>query len=468
MQRSLSLMCWGLAAAAVLSACGGGDDDGQDLPPLFEPKPECMGESINPFAGQHHQLISFLEIGTAADGFDLDGDGMNDNKLAAVGGLAGPAIADSLAAYDLLIPLEMFDFANPAADTCVKFALYLGVYKYDADMDGEDTAVEDGDCNDHDGAIPGAEVAGNKKDDDCDGMADEVNDGPNQTASTDATDMDGDGQSPMGGDCDDTNAMVRSGTAEICGDGYDNDCDGVADRTADGTGIVTACNPYDATPDEIEIDPRSFGDGGVPLIKFTSGEVTSTANGLHLVAGPSLFQVGVPVTDDIELTLKITGTTIEVDIEMVDGRVVAVDGRLGGVIDAKTADTIRGLTVEEIGLTPENSLLDAVFANVLGTILALESLPENHPYAGCKMPDIDVDRDGNEAFCDKNLDGDPNTQEVDTCIDGDGSVVQDTIVNGVVTAHCTEAVDGDGDPRFPDGISVELNFATAPATLVRP
>jgi hypothetical protein len=465
MLRSLSLSFWGVAAASLISigACGGGETT---LPPLFEPKPECVGDPISVLNGQHRQVISFLEIGSLADGFDLDGDGDPDNKLAGVGSLAGEAILDSLAQYDILIPLEMFDMpAASGADECVKFALYLGLYKEDTDGDGEDTAVDGGDCNDHVMAIPGTEVAGNKLDDDCDGMADEVNDGPEQTASTDATDMDGDGQSPMDGDCDDTNAMVEAGTPEICGDGYDNDCDGVADRTADGTGIVTACNPFDDTPDEITIDDRSFDNAGVPLIKFTSGEVTSTANGLRLVAGPSLFQVGIPVTDDIELTLKITGTTIEADVEMSGGRVVAVNGR---VIDSVTADTIRGLELEDIGLTPEDSLLDAVFANVLGTILALESLPENHPYKGCKMPDIDVDRDGNEAFCDKDLDGDPNTVQVDTCIDGDGTVVQDTIVNGVVTAHCSTAVDDEGKLRFVDGISVELNFDTSPADLVRP
>jgi hypothetical protein len=139
-----------------------------------------------------------------------------------------------------------------------------------------------------------------------------------------------------------------------------------------------------------------------------------------------------------------------------------MNGRLGGVIDANTADTIRGLDVPEISLTPENSLLDAVFANVLGPLLALPALPPSSPHAGCRTPDIDVDRDGLEAFCDKNLDGDPNTQVVDTCIDGDGTVVQDT-----ATAQCSEALDSSGKKRFVDGISVELNFETAPADLVR-
>ena len=143
------------------------------------------------------------------------------------------------------------------------------------------------------------------------------------------------------------------------------------------------------------------------------------------------------------------------------------NGHLGGVIDARTADTIRGLEVEQIGLTPEDSLLDAIFGNVLGTLLALPTQPNGTPHAGCKTPDIDVDRDGLEIFCDTNSDNDPDKLVVDLCVDGDGTEVRDTVVGGVVQ-HCTEAIGPNGKPRFVDGISVELNFETAPATLVAP
>ena len=460
MSRSLS---WTLAALALATAACGGDDGDGTLPPLFEPKPECMGDAIVPFGGVQQQVISFLEIGTTEDGFDLDGDGDHDNKLAGVGALASGPIQDSFDAYDLLIPIEMFDFPSAAVDSCVKFALYLGTYKQDADGDGKDTSVPEGDCNDHVASIrPGAaEVAGNFMDDDCDGMADEVSD---QQPSTDTMDRDHDGVTIAAGDCDDTNDMIKGGAfAEICGDGLDNDCDGVADRNSDGT----ECNPYDATPDHIQVDPLSFEDGK-PIVQFTSGEVTQTPTGLKLTAGPSLFAVSIPVSDGIVLTLKITGTTIEADVVEEGGRVTLQHGRLGGVIDARTADTIRGLEVSQIGLKPEDSLLDAIFGNVLGTLLALPSLPAGGPHEDCRTPDIDVDRDGLEAFCDTNMDNDPATKVVDLCIDGDGTEIKDEITNGVVTKHCTEAVDANGKPRFVDGISVELNFRTAPADLVRP
>ena len=98
----------------------------------------------------------------------------------------------------------------------------------------------------------------------------------------------------------------------------------------------------------------------------------------------------------------------------------------------------------------------------------MTALPPGTPHEDCHTPDIDVDRDGLEAFCDLNTDGDPATKIVDLCIDGDGTEVRDEVVGGV-TKHCTEAIDAaTGKPRFVDGISVELNFETAPADLVRP
>ena len=457
------------ALALPLAACGGDDVAATpDAGSLFPPKPECQGQAIQQFTGMHTQVISKLAIGSLSDGFDLDGDGRPDNKLQGVGALANPSIQDSLDNFSLLIPMEMFDFAAAAVDDCVKFALYLGHYTTDTDADGDDTSVADGDCNDHDMAIRrgATEVAGNFKDDDCDGLADEQNDGPSQTPSADTVDHDGDGRSPATGDCDDTNTMVGGTTHdEICGDGLDNDCSGVADR---GPGDPsTACNPFDSNPEEhIAIDPLSF-EAGKPVIKFDSGEVKMESGKLVLHAGPSLFQVSVPITNDIVLTLKITGTQIKADVVEAGGHITLKNGHLGGVIDARTADTIRGLTVDQIGLKPEDSLLDAIFANVLGTLLALPSQPNGSAHPGCKTGDIDVDRDGPEIFCDTDSDHNPDTKVVDLCVDGDGTEVRDEVVGGV-TKHCTEATLPDGTPRFVDGISVELNFETSPAALTAP
>ena len=428
---------------------------------LFTPVPECKGDSITPYAGTFPQVINTLNIGTVQDGFDLDGDGKPDNKLAAVSSLAMSAISDSIKNTEIVIPIEFFDLPTVAADACVKFAIYLGIT--DVDGDGKKPYIHHGDCNDHDPAInPGAtEVAGNHKDDDCDGLADE--DGSNNPNTTEMTDMDGDGQSVAAGDCDDTNPMVKKGMPEICGDGLDNDCDGEGDRTEDAMGNSIACNPMDPTmPLDIALDPLSLM-GGQPVISFTSGSIDKTNK---LTAGPGTFGVNIPVTDGITLDLKITGATIEGQMQP-DGSIMG--GKLGGVIDAKTADTIRGLNVSQIGLTPDNSLLDATFANLLGPLLALPKAKASilKTYPDCRTPDIDVDGDGLEAFCDSNPNDDIKT--VDVCIDGDGTVIEDEVgADGTVTKQCTEAVDSHGKPRFVDGISVELNFTTSPIKSIKP
>ncbi len=427
----------------VASACGG--DDPQVL---FTPKPECMGDAIGaPGSGTFQQVISTLAIGSVEDGFDLDNDGKPDNKLAAVSSLAQEAIDDSFANYDILIPIEYFDTPAVAKDECVKFSIYLADYVTDADADGKKAYIGGGDCNDHDAAIrPGAEEIIDGKDNDCDGLADE--DGQNVPNTTDTADVDQDGQSVAAGDCDDHNSAVKKGAVEICGDGLDNDCDGVADRTNDGNGGSSACSPFDGKQ-ELTLDPLSLDSSGGPLISFKDGTIDGSSK---LVAGPSVFSVNIPLTDGINLDLRITGATIEATLAA-DG--TTMNGRLGGVIDAKTADTIRGLDVSQIGLTPENSLLDATFANLLGPLLALPKANANvvKKYPGCRTPDIDVDGDGLEAFCDSN----PNDEDksVDICIDGDGTEIKDE-----PGKQCSEAMK-DGKPRFVDGISVEMNFKTA-------
>ena len=438
--------------SAILSlgaACGGGSGSpGPDAAPLvdaapdargslFVEKPECNSTPLVPFAAGRALLVSSLGIGSQTDGFDLDHDGLRDNKLAGLGPLARASIAEAFTRFDLVVPFEIADLPSAAADPCVKLAFYVGRMKVDRDADRRVTMVAGGDCNDLEAAIGPqvAEVPGNGRDDDCDGVAD-------QGGPADDLDRDHDGQTVSDGDCDDTLADVGA-TAEICGDGLDNDCDGVADRP---------CNPYDdEDPDRIFVEPISL-EAGTPKVLFTSGEVTNDGGVLRLVAGPSLFSVRVPITGDLALELNTIGTQVVGELVPMAGALGITHGRVGGVLDASTLDKVRGLTVPELGLTPEDSLADVIFGPVLGIALALPRNP-----MGCFMPDIDVDGDGREAFCDSLLDD--GKSKVDLCIDGDGREVRDSA--GV---DCTQAKNPDGSLRFVDGISLALTFEAVPAS----
>ena len=443
---------------ALVLVAGCGSDAARKQ--LFTPKPECMGDSITPYMGTDPVVINTLAIGSLMDGFDLDGDGKPDNKLSAVSSLAQSQIDNSIKNYEIVIPIEYFDMPSVAQDSCVKFAIYLGKFDLDGDGDGKRPGIESGDCNDHDANIkPGApEVANNGKDDNCDGLADEQ--GPGMPNTTDTADVDGDGQSVAAGDCDDHDMTVKKGATEICGDGKDNNCDGVADRTVGMD--PDPCGPFVSTAD-ITLDKLSFDGSGAPVIAFDNGSIDKN---LLLDAGPSIFSVNIPVTNGITLDLKITGAQIQGDMQS-DGTVM--NGRLGGVIDARSMDTITGLDVSQIGLTPNDSLLDATFGNLLGPLLALPkaNAAVQKKYPGCRTPDIDVDGDGLEAFCAS----DPNaTNKVaDVCIDGDGTEIHSTYdANGNIVDHCAQAVDSHGKPRFVDGVSVELNFTTSKIHQIKP
>jgi hypothetical protein len=97
----------------------------------------------------------------------------------------------------------------------------------DADGDGFTAPACGGtDCDDQNASVhPWAtEVCGDGVDNDCNGIIDDL-------------DRDGDGYidkmcigfNGPGGDCWDTNDSVHPSAPEVCGDGVDNDCSGVID-----------------------------------------------------------------------------------------------------------------------------------------------------------------------------------------------------------------------------------------------
>jgi hypothetical protein len=116
-------------------------------------------------------------------------------------------------------------------NTLLRLGVWVAVLGVPLSARGQ--ATRGGDCDDTNAVVfrGQAEVPGNRLDDDCDGLADEADDG---TPSDDSFDIDGDGMSIAAGDCNDNRDAVSRAASEVVGDLFDNDCDTIADEDASG------------------------------------------------------------------------------------------------------------------------------------------------------------------------------------------------------------------------------------------
>lgn len=425
----------------------------------FKPVPECMGAAVIPFMGDRQMVISSLGIADPGEGFDLDEDGKGaDNVLGPLASLANGQINTSFQkGHDIVIPIELFGYTGQSDSSCTKMAFYLGVVNKDRDNDGHNTNWSNGDCDDLDPTIhPGAtEIIGNNVDDDCDGIADNMTPGSKPTSADAMIDHDGDGFTEAMGDCDDRSdtpdhlALAKTrhpGAAEIC-DGIDHNCDGIPDNGP-------KCDPFQENDVVVSVQKSSFVDASasplVPNIAFKEG----TMKGGVLNAGPDLFSISVPFKGSTPLSLQLTGAHVQLTLTDDGSKTHAMAGLLGGVLSDFSLAQITGINAGGV-IKSDQSLLDAVYVGPVATILGLDQDKDGH-----YLPDIDVDGDGFETFYNTNGPLPSGSIVVDTCKDGDG-----TIVMSAPGAPCALAKDAKGNYRFVDGLSAALRFTAVPAQL---
>ena len=482
-RRFFPLLC----ASGLALSCGGidpnaNDNMGGDNPPKvnpFEAKPECSGDKVDFKKGSRGLVVSNLEIAASGQGLDLDGDGKADNKLGAIASLANPELEGTFKEkHDVVIPMEFFG-STSGDSMCTKFAMYLGQFLKDRDKDGKDNTwetdngVAKGDCNDYDKNVhAGApEVAGNRMDDDCDGLADNPTQKKPADDASAKMDLDGDGVTVAEGDCDDraTSPMVPTDTGmvplaklrhpakaamsisagvERC-DGIDYNCDGIPDNAAQ-------CDPFGDANVSIDIQKLSLDSQSQPILTFKNGQVKAN----KLTAGPSVFRVTVPISDQ-QLELELSGARVEATFRNAGNLTYLDNAVLGGVLEVLSLARLDKIMVKGF-LTPPQSLFDAVFANgALAEVLRLKKDKDGH-----YLPDMDVDGDGLETFWASDPEKTPAL--IDTCKDGDGTVIKNgdtTVQNDDPKKRCVFAKDKKGNYRFVDGISAALKFKAVPAKL---
>lgn len=270
---------WIIAALAASASWSGGCASDGGSPGLGITPDATVGQGGSGGAGGTPQGGSGGAVGGAGGGTpqcpDVDQDGYQDATC-------NPDINRGGGDCDDLNPLRSPGRAencgNMIDDNC-NGQINDGCQADCMDLDGDgfqDIACNTdrqtgGDCNDRDETVnPGsAELCGNFKDDDCQG-----GDVP---CLQNCVDMDldgfGVGSGCNGPDCDDTRADVNPWTSEICADGVDQDCDGAdlacprdcTDLDGDGFGRGNGCRGTDCDDRNPQINPgaRDIPNDGV-------------------------------------------------------------------------------------------------------------------------------------------------------------------------------------------------------------
>jgi hypothetical protein len=223
--------------------CDGVDTDCDGQLPLDEA--DLDGDGVSECDGDCDDNESLTYPGAAeqCDGDDNDCDGSVDEDLTEDADGDGftsdtscQGSADDCDDSDPNINPAALEAPCDGIDTDCDGALHPD----EADLDGDGISLCDGDCDDSDSAInPDALETCNGLDDNCDESIDEGltfdNDGDGFTSDNSCQ--------GSGDDCDDSDALVFPGAAEVC-NGVDDNCDGDIDEgltfDLDGDGYTSA------------------------------------------------------------------------------------------------------------------------------------------------------------------------------------------------------------------------------------
>ncbi|MHB8790570.1 MAG: putative metal-binding motif-containing protein [Desulfobulbaceae bacterium] len=243
------------------------------------------------------------------------------------------------------------------------------------DNDGDGFTPAQGDCDDTDSTInPNAiEICTDTIDNNCNGLVD-AQDPDAVDCPQSCTDNDGDTYAIDGGDCgpvdcDDANPNVNPGTMEICEDGIDNNCSGEIDEgcdptcpDADSDGYQdAACGGTDCNDNDATINPGAAEICGNGIDENCNGASDDTCltcpDGTLLVIKKAMYIIGPP--DMLKIKGRATaGTTITImnadtdqilaeGIEVKGGQWRAKIKNIGGQLTKVRVMTSNGCSVEK-------------------------------------------------------------------------------------------------------------------------